>query len=241
MSPPTIAQPTRLPREKVRPRFYLGMALFMSAIVFIGFAPTYYLKAYTGSGALSPLVHLHGIVFTSWMLVFCVQALLVARSRTHLHRRLGIATVALAVVILVVGTATGIAAARRGHDPTGAGDPLAFLSVPMGDMVFFALLFGMAFHYRRNVEVHKRLMLLTTLNLLTAAIGRLPLIGESPLFVASSYAGILLIGPLYDCLWLGKVYPLYWAGTAALFLSVLGRFQVGKTQAWHTFARWLVE
>src|SRR5262245_34287720 len=172
MSSPTIAQTTPLPREKVRPRFYVAMALFLSAIVFIGFAPTYYLKAYTGSSALPPLVHLHGIIFTSWMLVFCIQALLVANSRTHLHRRLGIATVALAGAMLVVGTATAIAAARRGHDPTGAGDPLAFLSVPIGDMVFFALLFAMAFHYRRNAEVHKRLMLLTTLNLLTAAIGR---------------------------------------------------------------------
>lgn len=212
----------------------------MSAIVFLGFAPTYYLKAYTGSAALPPLVHLHGIIFTTWMLVFIFQTFLVAGNRTDIHRRLGVASVALAAVMVVVGTATGIAAARRGHDPTGAGDPLAFLSVPMGDMIFFALLFGMAFLYRHRVYAHKRLMLLATLNLLTAAIGRLPLVGNSPVSVTLVYAGILLIGPVYDRLTLGKVSPLYWAGTAALFLSGLGRFLMGKTQAWHSFARWLV-
>ena len=71
-------------------RFFSGMALAMLVTVVVGFAPSYVLKAYFDAPALSPLVHLHGALFTTWMVLFLVQALLVAAQRTPLHRRLGV-------------------------------------------------------------------------------------------------------------------------------------------------------
>jgi hypothetical protein len=49
------------------------MAVVMALAVFAGFAPTYYLRAYfgratvTGGTSLTPLAHLHGALFTSWV------------------------------------------------------------------------------------------------------------------------------------------------------------------------------
>ena len=95
-------------------RFFTGMAIAAALTVFVGFAPTYYLRGLSEARPLSPLVHLHGIVSTAWILLFLTQTSLVAARRTDLHRRLGIAGVVLAVSVLVIGFVTAVTAARNG-------------------------------------------------------------------------------------------------------------------------------
>src|SRR5262249_16855541 len=146
-------------------------------LVFAGFARTYYLKIYTGAPPLSPLLHLHGIVFTSWILLFVLQTTLVAAHRVHTHRRLGLATLPLAAAMIFVGVVTVTTGLRLGHNASGAPDSVAFLAVPLGDMLIFAILIGFGVYYRQRKDVHKRLMLLATLSLLTAPLGRLPMVG----------------------------------------------------------------
>jgi hypothetical protein len=80
---------------------FTGLAVAVALSVFTGFAPTYYLKGLYGPPVLSPFLHFHGILFTSWILLFVTQTTLVAARRTDLHRRLG-----------VVGAYPGIACRR---------------------------------------------------------------------------------------------------------------------------------
>ncbi|HYC33589.1 MAG TPA: hypothetical protein VEB59_14970, partial [Gemmatimonadales bacterium] len=71
-------------------RFFTAMAVTAALIVFVGFAPSYYLRSYFGAGREpSALVHLHGVLSTAWILLFVVQTSLVGAGRTDLHRRLG--------------------------------------------------------------------------------------------------------------------------------------------------------
>src|SRR4029453_3111358 len=86
-------------------RFFTGLAGAVALTVFVGFSPTYYLKGLYGTRALSPFLHFHGMLFTSWILLFVTQTALVAAKRTDLHRRLGIVGALLAVAMLVVGAA----------------------------------------------------------------------------------------------------------------------------------------
>jgi len=78
-------------------RFFTGMAIAAALTVFIGFAPTYYLGNFFDARPVSTLVHIHGVVSTSWILLFVAQTSLVAAGRTDLHRRLGVAGGVLAV------------------------------------------------------------------------------------------------------------------------------------------------
>ena len=72
-------------------RMYIWFAVFMPIIVLAGFARSYYLKGFFGFPALpSLLVHLHGIVMTSWVVLFVTQVTLVATGRTRTHQRLGV-------------------------------------------------------------------------------------------------------------------------------------------------------
>src|SRR2546428_11041906 len=76
--------------------FFMGMALIMVASMFIGFAPTFYLRSYfrptdvSGSPDLPTYLVVHGIVLTALFLLFFVQTLLIARDAPGLHRRLGV-------------------------------------------------------------------------------------------------------------------------------------------------------
>jgi hypothetical protein len=222
--------------------FYTGMAVLAAAIVFTGFARTYYLKAHFGTPPLRPLVHFHGILFTSWIVLFLSQASLVAAKRTDIHRRLGLAGGVLAVLMVCVGSLTAISAARRGFGPPGAPPPLVFLVIPLFDMLVFAILVAAAFLYRRQPETHKRLMLVATIALLDAAIGRLPfafILKNGPLAFFGLADLILLACILYDLVTRRRLHPAYLWGGILLIVSQPLRLLIGGTSAWLAFAHWL--
>ncbi len=225
--------------------FYTGMAGLMGLTVLVGFGPTYYFRGYaathTISGApFSSLHHLHGLVFTAWVLLFIVQTGLVAAHRVALHRRLGIAGIGLAIAMVAVGVTTAITSAARGAAPAGV-DPLAFLAVPLFDMVLFAGFIGAATRMRRNKEAHKRLMLLAYISIITAAVARLP--GVLPLgplaFFGLSFV-FALLGVAYDGISRGRVHPAYVWGGMVLVLFVPLRLAISGTQVWRSFAEFLV-
>jgi hypothetical protein len=53
--------------------------------------------------------------------------------------------------------------------------PLAFLAIPFFDAVAFGTLAAAGLFYRRKPQIHKRLMVLSTLSILTPAVVRIPL------------------------------------------------------------------
>jgi uncharacterized membrane protein YozB (DUF420 family) len=229
------------PRERQRDRwFFTGMAVAALLTVFIGFAPSYYLGYFFEAPPRSTLVHLHGIVFTSWILLFLTQTSLIAARRADLHRRLGVAGGVLAVLMLVVGYLTAVEAARLGVTPPGGPPPLAFLSVPIGTLVVFAILVGSGLYNRRRSEIHKRLMLLATIALLTPAIARMRFIGEGGPPVAITGTCLFVVACLiYDRAAHGRVHPAFLWGGLFVMLSLPFRFAIGRTSAWHSFAEWL--
>src|SRR3546814_7533931 len=156
-------------------RLYSAAAVLALALVFAGFARTYYLRSAFDGPPLTLLLYVHGSVMTSWLVLFIVQARLAARGHAGVHRRLGAFGALLALAVLVLGSMVAVTGARLGHSPPGAPPPLVFLAVPLGDMLVFALLVGAALWFRRRSDIHKRLMLLGCVGLLTAALARIPL------------------------------------------------------------------
>src|SRR5688572_326123 len=234
-------------REYARDRmFYSGMAVAMGLTVFAGFAPSYYLRflssgpsATVSGGPFTPLIHLHGALFTAWVLLFIVQTALVAGRRVAVHRRLGVATAVLAALMIVVGTSTAIATASRGGSPPGV-DPLVFLVIPLFDIFLFATFVTVALVKRRDREAHKRLMLLAYVSIIVAAVARLP--GVLPLgppgFFGLAFL-FILIGGLYDFLSRRRVHRVYVWGGALFAISVPVRLMISGTGAWRAFAELL--
>lgn len=227
--------------------FYSGMAIVLALTVLVGFAPTYYLRllgeapmATLSGRPVTTLVHLHGAVFSGWVLLFIVQTALVAAHRVKLHQRLGIVGALLALVMIVVGVSTAIEGAAAGSAPPGV-DPRAFLAIPLFDIVLFGGFVLAALVLRRNKEAHKRLMLLAYISIIVAAVARFPgVIQLGP----PAFFGLALVfvtfGIAYDLFSRRRVHQTYIWGGALFVLSVPIRLAVSGTDAWHRFAELLI-
>lgn len=222
-------------------RFYVGFAVFAAAVVFAGFERTYYLKNVFRTPRLPLLLHVHGILFTLWLLLFLVQPLLVTFKRIELHRRLGFAGGLLAIGMTTVIVLTSIEVTKPGFR-AGPPAPLKFLSLPLINILVFAILVALGFWFRTRPETHKRLMLLATISLLPAAISRLPLA-----FI-QSHGALGFFGPAdlvllaciaYDAITRRKVYPAYIWGGILLIASQPACVYVGETRWFQFFAQWL--
>jgi hypothetical protein len=151
------------------------MSLALGAAVFAGFARTYYLRPRFQTGPLPLYLHLHGLVFTTWIGLFAVQIGLVAVRRTDLHRRLGLAGAVLAVLMVPVALTAAIVSGRREVVAGRVEESLTFFAVPVFSILVFLTLIATALYYRRRPETHKRLMLLATVSIVDAAVARWPI------------------------------------------------------------------
>ncbi len=153
---------------------YSGAALAISAVMFVGFARNYYLRAWLGTRVIPFMVHMHGPVMAAWVLLFVTQTLLIAKHRVDLHRKFGFVGAGLATVVLGLGVFTigqSIERQKPGADTTLFME--LFVAFDGISLLVFAGLVLTALLYRRRREIHKRLMLMAMISLLPPAYGRL--------------------------------------------------------------------
>ncbi len=224
-------------------RLYIWAAILTPLIVLAGFARTYYLKGFFDTPAIpNRIVHLHGLVMTMWVILFVVQVSLVATKRTRVHQRLGIVGAVLACLVFVVGVVTALVAATRGASP--GPPPLQFLVIPIGDMLVFAVLIGLALYYRRRMDIHKRLMLMAAINLLTPAIARIPLsfIQTGGPLAFFGLTDLCLLGFVaFDTIKHKRVHPVFLWGVPLLILFQPLRLFLAGTSVWMSIATALVK
>jgi hypothetical protein len=241
-SSPTMQGSPAITRRRYDRFFYVGMTVAMLVTVFAGFARTYYLRPYFVSQPLMPLLHLHGLVFSTWVVLFVAQTSLVAARKVHLHRRLGIAGAVLAAVMVVLGVVTAVIRASQGATPVGDVSAQSFLIIPLGDMLIFGMLVAAAFYFRRKPDTHKRLMLLATISILSAAIARLPFAimqAGPPAFFALTDI-FLVVCIAYDLITLKRIHRATMWGALLIVVSQPLRLMLGGTRPWLAFANWLI-
>lgn len=228
----------------VRQAWYVGLALLMTTIAVAGFWPSYWGPLLSGSLQLHWVLHLHGIVFTGWMVVLVTQVVLVSRGRSDLHMSLG-KTVGAAwgLILLTIGlTATfGRAAPAIGNEFESLAAFIARLPIPFGDMVSFVLLFGAGIVLTDQPQAHKRLMVLATVALLAAPTARLLQLFIGPpepafyvaLFILPLVPAFLAMG--YDWWSRSRIHPAYWAGMVVL-LANASKYFWARTETWRTLS-----
>ena len=224
--------------------FFTGMALALAAATFIGFAPTYYLSPWTDAPALGPLVHLHGVTFTAWILLYVMQTGLIAARRPGVHRATGRVVAVFAVAIVVIGVLVAIESAQLGHGPPTRHQP-SFLVFPLTNMAMFAVFTTLGIVYRQRADFHKRLMLLATMGLVITPLARISRMLNLP-FDPPAIGGMLLSDLFllalvaFDLRRRGRIHPATLWGGGFYLLSEPLRVAVGQTQAWQSFASSLI-
>jgi hypothetical protein len=206
-------------------RFYVLITILLMGIVARGFWPSYYGQIFNGGGSgRAWIMHLHGAVYTGWMLLMLLQVGLVAVGRVGAHRRVGAFGIWYGGVVLVLGLIVSFAAPvmhiRAGEWPIDRA--AGFMILPLFDMVLFGGFFGGAVAYRLKPEIHKRLILAATVSLAFAAVARMAI--EPPALFYFVWVSPMLLGVGYDLFSRKRVHPVYWLCLAAMSLAFLRLF-----------------
>jgi hypothetical protein len=219
-------------------RFFIAAAIGIASIVFAGFARSYYLRGLFGVPPLPLLLHVHGVVMTSWTVLFVGQTCLIAAHRVDWHRRLGIFGAALAVVVVVVGAIVNVRAAVGAVQtpPTHPPTFLAILGFNLIDLLVFATFVGVGIAFRRRSGLHKRLMLLATLSMLGQPFARVVSNSTALLLVYSC----VLVCLAFDTFRNRRLHLAFAWGAALLIVSLQLAYLGSQTQEWIRFAKWLV-
>jgi hypothetical protein len=223
-------------------RFFLTTAIALLALSMVGFGPSYYLMRFTGAPALPPIVHLHGMVCTGWMLLLVAQAGLISARRLDLHRLAGSGGVLLAAVIVATGLQIAVSRSRPPRDFT----PEAFLIFPFTAMALFAFFVALGAIQRRDPAAHKRLMLLGTMSLVVPAGARVARMLQSNVVVPGPIGGMLIADlflialAVFDWRTRGRLHPVTLWGGGLFLVSQPLRVAVAQSEAWQNLARLLI-
>jgi hypothetical protein len=235
-------------------RFYLTFILVIFGAVLLGFGRTFFLRPWYPEwvelhAPKEPFFLLHGVVVAAWFVVLITQSSLISAGRVDWHRRLGALSMGLAAAVVVFGVAAAVIAARR---PTGfidvAAPPKVFLAIPLVGILQYAVFVALAYAKRGNAQAHKRLILLASLSIISAAIVRWPfeMIGAPspvPGFGFQDLVALSFLLPLvaWDLTTLRRIHPVTLYGGLVLIAMVPIIGLVSQSSAWLALASWIVD
>jgi hypothetical protein len=239
--PISVKSSKRLPGRRFDHLFFSGMIVLMLATVALGFARTYFLAGVFRAPLPSAIIHIHGAVFSFWMLLLLAQTTLVSAHRVDIHRKLGLFGCALACAMVVLGVlAAADELARRGSLPPPP-DFLAFSIVPLTSILLFGVFIGLAYRARKDSARHKRLILLAMIPPMVAGIARwpFPFVFQNVLVASLLSYGFVVLLVVYDLWSTHKIHSATLWGSLAILAVQQTRMMIAATGPWHEFARWI--
>jgi len=202
-------------------RFFMRMATVMALTIVAGFALQFVMGRSTF--AARPLVHVHGIAFMGWVVLFMTQVRLATGGSLALHRRLGWIAAGWAVLLVIMGFAITVDVARLGKTPFFFLPQYFLIANPL-TVLCFALLTTAAIRLRHSSDWHKRLHICATIAIIGPGLGRIlpmPLMGR---YAFDIVIAVSLLFPLVcmsrDLRNDGRLHPAWWRGVIAIAMIV---------------------
>jgi hypothetical protein len=232
-------------RRPFRPSFFFWITAAMAFLVFGGFGLTYWQPMAAGNLVpLPPVVHLHGFLFSFWMLLLLTQSFLINVNRVALHRTLGTFGIAVAAGLLITGALITLLFGSVSSPAEPEYHDLMYLG--LAALAGFGTLFSLAIRQVRRPDNHRRLILLATIPLLPPGINRLYMVSmgltELPLLATyltmDALAAAIL---LYDRRTLGRFSRASIVGAAVVLALQLLHVPIAGSEAFAGFSRFLTD
>jgi len=235
--PTVISQPVVWTRKRTDDYFFAGMSLLILTAVFLGFARSYYLAGTVHAHLPSAIIHVHAIIFSSWILLLITQIALVSAGMVGWHKKLGIGGAVLACLMVIFGTLAAVDSARRHFVPPGGVNSPTIFAIQMTELSVFAFLVTWGIRVCRDGAAHKRLLIIATILLLGPAVSRWPFafILQFPPSTGLVMDAFLLAVITYDLVTLRKVHRATVWASLTVFLMIPGMFALGGTAFWRHF------
>jgi hypothetical protein len=211
------------------------------AMIIMGFLPTWFGRAMFASPQmlpLTPLVWLHGIVFSLWLALFVTQVTLIGTGNRKLHMQLGKAALLFLVVLPVLSFVSALhGAARHAGPPPIPAD--VFLAVPLAAVIVLPVLIWLGWANRFNAHVHKRMMAFATCVMIQPASGRFFPSIHGMLTVPLAFLFAIV---LFDMAVSRRIDGKVLGGAILVFAGLVLPTAIGGTAAWlniaHGLMRW---
>ena len=222
--------------------FYFFMALLVAAVIVYGFSRTIDQNLIHPRIPRPRLLYFHAALFTSWLVFFIAQSLLVRTHNVRIHRTTGWLGVAMGALIPLVGVATAVTMARFNMIQLKMKNADADMIIPMWDMVAFTPAFVLAIYWRKKPEFHRRLILIATCALTAAGWGRFPEWLLPPVFFYAGVDLLILLGVFRDWIVNRKVHPVYLYALPAFIAgqTVVMYANVNRSAVWMRIAHALL-
>ena len=214
--------------------------LFLIALVFIGFWPSYFSKFFDGSADFNNYFHFHAVTATSWIVFLVLQPMLIRAKKYQIHRIVGKLSYGLVPLLFI---SVMLLAHSRLELITKnlAGE----LWIPFKDLFIFSFGYGIAIIFRKSMPIHARGMIVAGMALIEPVMVRLffNVIGIQPpvgylLGISADYIILILLIVFERKETKGRwVFP----GALGLFLFVHSvRIYDLSVPFWEDFAQWFI-
>lgn len=225
--------------QKLRPDdiFFPAMGLLILGVVVLGFAQTYLLAGMLRAPLPNTLVHIHAVLFVSWIVFLTVQPSLVAVGKVNWHRAFGICSLILMPLLVVFGVLTLLDFIRRHFNDMGFPAQLLLVG-DLAEIALFVALTSWGLLARHHGASHKRLMIMGTMAMLGPAIARWP-IPFSPLAAVGIQLALPLFVVIYDLWSWRRVHRSTAIAYAMIVVGLLSVFPVSGFGFWQPIITWI--
>lgn len=230
---------------------YIVTALIFLITSFAAFTPTsinLISKIDSGQLPMPPLIlHIHAASMILWLLLICIQPMLINSKNYALHQKIGIASMVLATSILIsmfgidIANINGVLELSNSNTQELLIDYSGLLLIHGVSYLFFPLFYVWALVSRhKDSETHKRMMMLATAVLMVPGIGRLIMIskvlpdfGLIPIDARHLYM-LVLITPaiIYDVYTRGLPHRAYLIALGLLAVWIVSAHFIWGTTWW---------
>jgi len=235
---------------EVRSKYFHYMSRIMLLFVFLGFAPSFYLKPLMGEYFLYPnglpFPHIvHGCILTIWYVFLVVQTGFIRSDRYQLHQKAGwfgafwaVMVVASTLWVIAVFPARMKSLAEQLQSAVEEVEPgLAFiLWLDIFMCILFVVFLTVGIISRHRPQIHKRLLLYTGLVFIFAATNRLAgTIGYLSGLEISMPLGLLILLSLtasllvHDRQSYGRILPVSWWCFGLYWMATVLGFVISNT------------
>jgi|SRR5208282_2365043 len=241
-----VANRGALDRERL---FYVIAAFAMLVITAVGFRQFLLHGRSIGGAPMTPqimrLIVAHGLAMLGWIALLFAQSLLIYTGRLRLHMMLGRVGAVLAAAIVLLGLLVAPLSAHFNPDIyTAFGGARFFLVLALAGPLMFGALAAIGIANRHRPEVHRPMMLLATLAIMTGSLDRWPYMARLSAFVrgnvpVSHYGQILLLGALLFVLHAAmtrRANRYYAVGYVGVAIASLLFVAIARSAAWNQLA-----
>lgn len=163
--------------------YYTAAGAVFLALTFAGFHRYIFGRVHFDGTPIDPTilatVVAHSSAIFAWYLLFFVQSLLISVKNRRVHMKLGWSVLAIASTITITGPMVAVRSVRLAPDAAVFEWPgPRFLLIMFAEIALYVTFVAAGVIYRKQPRIHRPMMILACLTLLSGATGRIPLVNS---------------------------------------------------------------